>query len=93
MVKAEDLVKEQLERDKIKKQIYKKIYKNIEKKILLSSSVNSYECWYQIPEFLINYPLYNINDCKEYISKKLKKNGFKIDYLDNNIIFISWKKT
>ena len=92
MVKAEDLVKEQQNRDKIRKQIYKKVYKNIETKIVQSSKINLYNCWYQVPEFMINYPLYNINECTEYIIKKLKKNGFTYNLLQNNIILISWSK-
>ena len=59
MVKASELVKEQKEREKIKTKIYKKIYKKVEKKIVQSSGVNLYKCWFQIPEFMINFPLYN----------------------------------
>uniref|UniRef100_A0A6C0J5P2 Uncharacterized protein n=1 Tax=viral metagenome TaxID=1070528 RepID=A0A6C0J5P2_9ZZZZ len=90
MVKAFELVKEQKERDKLKKKIYKKIYINVEKKIVQSSGVNLYKCWFQIPEFLINYPLYNVNDCNQYIISKLKNNGFQTELLAKNIIFISW---
>tara|TARA_B110001469_G_C9375505_1_gene195192 strand:- start:160 stop:441 length:282 start_codon:yes stop_codon:yes gene_type:complete len=91
MVKANDLIKDQEERDKQKKDIYKKVYKNVETKILQSSTINQYQCWYRIPEFMINLPLYNTEDCKKYIEKKLKKNGFNY-YSDNNIIIISWNK-
>ncbi len=59
MVKASDLINEQKIREKIKQQIYKKIYKRIENKIVKSSAMNLYECWYQIPEFLFNVPLLN----------------------------------
>ena len=92
MVKAEDLVKEQLDREKLRKQIYKKVYKNIETKIIQNSKINNYSCWYQVPEFMINYPLYNVEDCKKYISKKLKGDGFNYNFLDNHIIVISWSK-
>tara|TARA_A100000164_G_C21259919_1_gene475258 strand:- start:194 stop:472 length:279 start_codon:yes stop_codon:yes gene_type:complete len=90
MVKASELVKEQKEREKIKKKIYKKIYKKVEKKIVQSSGVNLYKCWFQIPEFMINFPLYNVNDCNQYIMNKLKQNGFETELLAKNIIFISW---
>ena len=92
MVKAEDLIKEQSDREKLRKQIYKKVYKNIEKKIIQNSKINNYSCWYQVPEFLINYPLYNVADCKKYITKKLDKNGFKHNLLENNVIMIFWNK-
>lgn len=94
MVKAIDLINEQQERDKLKHKTYKKIYKRIETKIIQSSSMNLYECWYQIPEFLFNVPLYNLDGCKEYLLNKIKADGFKVSFtgIDNNIIVISWKK-
>ena len=91
MVKAEDLIKEQLDREKLRKEIYKKIYKNIETKIIQNSKINNYSCWYQVPEFLINYPLYSVENCKKYLVKKLDKNGFKYNILENNVIVISWR--
>lgn len=93
MVKAEDLIREQENKDKLKKDIFKKIYKKVEKKIIQSSSVNLYNCWYDIPEFILNAPLYSFNDCKKYIIKKLEKNGFKYKMLNNTIILISWEKS
>jgi hypothetical protein len=91
MVKANDLRNEQYEREKLKKKIYKKIYNRIETKIVQSSSMNLYECWYQIPEFLLNTPLYNLDGCKTYLNNKLKENGFAYYYTNINTIVISWK--
>jgi len=90
MVKASDLVKEQNEREKKKKLIFKKIYKRIEVKVQQASSANLFECWYDIPEFILNLPLYNLEDCKIYIINKLNKNGFKTGVFINNI-WISWR--
>lgn len=92
MVKASDLVKQQEEKDKKKKIIYKKIYERIEHKITHASQINLYECWYEIPEFILNIPLYNLESCKQYILHKLKKNEFNTSIVNNNVIWISWKK-
>jgi hypothetical protein len=91
MVKALDLINEQKEREKNKNKIYKKIYKKIETKIIQASNMNSSECWYQIPEFLFNIPLYNLEGCKNYLKYKLIDDGFNIYFTDINIIVISWK--
>lgn len=90
MVRAEDLIKNQQERIENKKKIYKKIYKRIEKKIKMCSSFNLYKCWYEIPEFILNIPLYSTNDCMEYLNEKFKKNGFKTES-QNNLIIVSWE--
>lgn len=90
MVKASDLVKQQKEKDKTKDKIYKKIYDRVEHKIQQASIANLYECWYEIPEFMLNIPLYNLENCKRYIIKELTKNEFKTNTV-NNYIYISWK--
>ena len=92
MVKAQDLINEQRERDRHKEKVYKKIYKKVETKIVHASSMNLYECWYQLPEFIFNIPLYNLQGCKSYLQNKLKHDGFTIYFPENNIIYISWKK-
>lgn len=90
MVKAEDIIKDQKNREDIRKKTYKKILERIFNKIKLTSSTNLKGCWYQVPEFLLGLPIYKLDECKKYLIRKLKKNGFKITELENNIIYISW---
>lgn len=90
MVKAQDLINSQKEREKIKFKTFAKIYNTVEKKISLASSSNFYYVWYEIPEFIIGFPLYNLDECKKYIIKELKDNGFNVEIYDNNIILIEW---
>ena len=89
MVKANDLFNEQKIREKHKTKTYKKIYIRIENKILQSSTMNLYQCWYLIPEFLFNIPLYNMDECKKYLENKLLADGFDVSF-SGNIIIISW---
>lgn len=95
MVKADDLIKEQKEREERKKITFDKIYKLVEKKILVASAGDYYYTWYQIPEFLVGLPIYSLDECSKYIRDKLKKNGFESDYYEPNILLIKWfpKKT
>ncbi len=90
MVKAQDLIKSQKEREKIKYKTFSKIYSNIEKKITIASASNFYYVWYEIPEFIIGFPLYNVTECKSVVIKQLQDNGFKVEEFDNNIILVSW---
>ena len=48
-------------------------------------------CFYQIPEFIIGTPIYDINELKEYLINSLKKDRFKLLYIDPNWLFISWQ--
>ncbi len=92
MVKAQDLINEQRERDKHKEAVYKKVYKKVETKIIQASAMNLYECWYQLPEFLFNIPLYNLEGCKNYIENRLIRDGFSVYFTNLNTIVISWRK-
>jgi hypothetical protein len=89
MVKAQDLINDQKEREKIKYKTFARIYNSIEKKITLASSSNFYYIWYEIPEFIIGCPLFNRNECKINIIRQLKENGFQIEEFDN-ILLIKW---
>ncbi len=90
MVKADDLIKQQKEREERKKATFDKIYVHIEKKIVTASAGDYYYTWYQIPEFLVGLPMYSVDECQQYIQKKLKSNGFDTDFFPPNIIHIKW---
>ncbi len=90
MVKADEIIKQQKIRENRKNITFDRIYCHIEKKIYLSSATNNYFIWYQIPEFLVGSPTYKICECKEYIIKKLKNDGFKIFFYEPNILLVKW---
>jgi hypothetical protein len=67
------------------------ILKCIHNKIKYNAKQERTSCFYQIPEFIIGVPLYNINDLRKYIISSLESNGFKLLYFDPNIVFITWE--
>ena len=93
MVKAQELINVQKEREKKKFITFEKVYSNIEKKILKASASNFYYIWYEIPQYIIGFPLYSYVECIEYIINKLNKNGFKIEKFEPNVLLISWFST
>ena len=90
MIKACDLVKKQSKIEKHKIDAYKNLYIYIQKKIETCSISNNYYTWYALPECLIGYPMYNLEECEKYVTQVLKENGFSVDFYDPNILFISW---
>jgi hypothetical protein len=93
MVKAHELINVQKEREKKKFITFEKVHSNIEKKIVKASATNFYYIWYEIPQYIIGFPLYNYIECIEYVIEKLNKNGFKIEKFEPNILLISWFPT
>ena len=90
MVKAKDLVKSQKQREDVKFETYNKIYLKIEKKIKLASDTNFYYTWYEIPEMLLGNHHYKLNECIEYVKKKIIDDGFKVKFTEPNILLIEW---
>ena len=69
---------------------FNKILEFINNKIILVAKTDTTTTWYEIPLFLLGYPTYEIPECSEYIIKKLKKNGFNVNFLHPNILLINW---
>ena len=90
MVTADELVQEQSERNLKRRKYFKKIYKLVERRIVDSSKINLYQCYYDIPRFIINVPIYSIDECKKYIIDRLKKNGFVVNIISENTLIIKW---
>lgn len=70
--------------DKILESSYNRVRKCIE------VTRNVYSCLFEVPEFLIGYPLYDLNECLRYIIQQLQKNGFYVHYFFPRILYISW---
>ena len=68
------------------------ILKNIHSRIKYYAKLERTFCFFQIPEFIIGVPLYNVSDLRNYGINSLKKNGFHIVYIDPNWLYISWAK-
>lgn len=92
MVTASELKKENKKKNKEKIKIYKKVYERIDKTIVLANSKDYESCKYEVPEFLLGVPLYDLDDCINYIDKRLEENGFKKNW-KNNIVFIDWSES
>ena len=71
-------------------ELYDSILKKCHSRILYNSGLQRTYCFYQIPEFVIGIPLYDIIELRNYVMNSLKTNGFEILYVEPNWIFIYW---
>lgn len=74
--------------------IFNKILNRIHKKIKITSRNKSGDkyIWFNVPEYIFGEPIYNKAECLSYLVKELESNGFFVNYLHPNNLFISWKK-
>lgn len=83
-------------KDKIKFDIFNVILNKCHAKIKSIAGQGGMNIFYEIPYVLLGYPLYNINECIEYIVEALRKNGMLVQilpYPNHNTIYISWRPT
>jgi hypothetical protein len=86
------LYKYQVQREESKKEYYEQIIKKIHNRIENYAMRNETMCICQIPEFVFGVPLYNRMTCCRYVIDRLKKEGFKVYYVEPYQIVINWAK-
>jgi hypothetical protein len=89
---AADILKQQGARQARRYEAFEIILENVYKKIQKCIQVtrNVFSCFFEVPEFIIGYPLYDLNECIQYIVKILISKGFAIQYMFPRILFVSW---
>jgi hypothetical protein len=80
-------------KDRIQLICYEKVLELCHKKLRLSAENGSSFVFFEIPGFLMGYPLYSLEKCREYVIEVLRKTGFlvqQLNYPKENVLYISW---
>ena len=89
---AADIMKQQSMRQNRRREAFDNIlencYKRIQKCVHVLRNVES--CFFEVPEFVIGYPLYELNECIQYCINILTSKGFAVKYIFPRILMISW---
>ena len=78
------------EKEKIKNDIYDKILVRVHNRIKLVARNAETFSYFVIPKFVLGIPMYNFDQCKHYIITSLTENGLAVNYIDPNLLYISW---
>ena len=72
--------------------IYNKLLIKVHNRIKTASRIKNNEnfCTFLMPEVLIGYPNYNLEECLLFIIDKLQIDGFLTRYIHPNLLMISW---
>lgn len=73
-----------------KTQCFDRILLQISSRIRQCVDINMFSCLYEVPEYVLGFPVYNLNECLTHIIGKLKSNGFYVDYYFPRVLHISW---
>lgn len=81
---------------KLKKETYDRLLNRCIMTIKLASDAGELICLFEIPPVMFGsgYPVINIKNCAEYISRKLRdaNSNIKTTFIDPNLILIDWRR-
>lgn len=87
---ARDVVKTMTQKSERRSECFEKIIDMCMKKIIRSATLNMTSCFFEVPEFIIGFPLFNINECLLYVIKRLQGAGYGVKYYFPRVLHISW---
>lgn len=92
-INIDDLYQKEQRRDLKQLAIFNKILNRVHRRITTTSRMkrNDKHIWFSVPDFIFGEPLYHKSDCIAFIVAKLEDNGFFIQYIHPNTLFVSWE--
>ncbi len=85
-----DVQKRLHERTEKKTLCYDKVLEICHKRIIASTDREKTNCVFEFPEYIIGFPLFDMNACMEHCKKNLMASGFLVQYHFPNKFYISW---
>lgn len=70
--------------------IYESVLHKCHIKIKSAANQERYECIFDVPNYVVGLPLFNINECIDFILNQLTDNGFKVYYHFPKLLHITW---
>lgn len=78
------------EKNARKNECYDKVLEICHKKIMLATQHKQLKCFFQVPEYICGYPIFDLNNCIKYLLESLKVNGFLVKYFFPKYLYVSW---
>lgn len=94
MINIDKIIDVNKEKKKIKNNTFKQVLQMFYNKIELVAQTGTTDCWFEVPNFLLGHPSYDVKECCLYIEKKIKKKKFtETKYFEPNILYVDWTTT
>jgi hypothetical protein len=69
---------------------FDKVLEICHQKVINASKKELVKVFFDVPEFVIGLPVYDLSECIRYIVKSLEENGFLVQYFFPKLLYISW---
>lgn len=69
---------------------YIRIYDNCQQVVIRHAKQERLRTVFEVPEFILGIPPFNLNEAITFVMERLKKNGFLVSYFFPKLLYISW---
>ena len=91
MISVEEISRITNNRNRMKKETYVELYKQISRKIRRSVEAQKKRVLFEVPAFLVGYPVYDRLKATSYLKRQLELGGFIVHITGNFGLSITWK--
>jgi hypothetical protein len=91
MISVDEISRLTEKKNRLKKETYVKLYEQASRKIRQSVDFGAKYAVFQIPSFLIGYPMFDRFKATAYIKRQLERGGFIVTVTGDHELHISWK--
>ncbi len=90
MISAKELEDRDKNKKNVKKELYTKILTQLCRRIKLHHEIGRSECTLYIPEFIIGYPSFDIEQMTVYMHRQLSRLKYRASVLYPGVIHVAW---
>jgi hypothetical protein len=69
---------------------FNKVYDMCQQRIISHAKKDKMRTVFEMPEFILGIPPFNLNDALTHVIERLKNNGFMVMYFFPKLLYISW---
>lgn len=91
MISVDEISRLTDKKNRLKKETYVKLYEQASRKIRQSVDFGGKYAMFQIPSFLIGYPMFDRFKATSYIKRQLERGGFNVTVTGDHELHITWK--
>lgn len=85
-----ELQKVVMEKRQKKNEAFDKVLEMCNRRIRAAANQERMRTFLVVPEFVVGYPIFNLNECLEYVINMMKKNGILVRYYFPKLLYVSW---
>lgn len=70
--------------------VFNRVYDMCQQRVISHAKKDAMRTMFEMPEFILGIPPFNLNDALTHVIERLKNNGFLVQYFFPKLLYISW---